>query len=101
VRRFLYRAAQELLFDVAKHAQVQAAKLRLQRVREQLWLTISDRGRGFDAASLKKADGYGLLSIRERTELLGGCMKIKSIPGRGSIFFVAVPDVGVGDGVSP
>jgi PAS domain S-box-containing protein len=101
VRRFLYRAAQELLFDVAKHAQVRAAKLRLQRVREQLWLTISDRGRGFDAASLDRADGYGLLSIQERTELLGGRMRIKSTPGRGSIFFIAVPDVGAGHDISP
>ncbi len=93
VRSFLYRAAQELLFDVAKHARVQEARLRLQRVRDQLWLTISDRGRGFDAGSLDKADGYGLVSIQERTELLGGRMKIKSTPGRGSIFFIAVPDV--------
>jgi PAS domain S-box-containing protein len=101
VRRFLCRAAQELLFDVAKHAQVRDAKLRLQRVRDQLWLTISDRGRGFDATSLDKADGYGLLSIRERTELLGGHMKIKSTRGRGSIFFLAIPDAGAGHDSPP
>jgi PAS domain S-box-containing protein len=101
VRNFLYRTAQELLFDVAKHAGVREAKLRLQRVRDQLWLTVSDKGCGFDLESLDKTAGYGLTSIRERVELLGGRLKIKSAPGRGSIFFVAVPDAGAGRDVSP
>ena len=91
-RSFLYRAAQEFLFNVVKHAHVQEAKLRLQRVRNELWLTISDKGRGFDVETLDKTAGYGLLSIQERAELLGGRMRIKSIPGRGSIFFVTIPD---------
>ncbi len=92
VRSLLYRTAQEILFNAAKHAQIREAKLRLQRVRDELWLTISDRGRGFDPASLAQTTGYGLLNIRERVELLGGRMTIKSAPGRGSIFFVTVPD---------
>ena len=46
VRSFLYRTAQEILFNTAKHAEVSEAKLRLQRVRDELWLTISDKGRG-------------------------------------------------------
>jgi PAS domain S-box-containing protein len=93
-RSFLYRAVQELLFNVVKHARVREAKLRLQRVRNELWLTVSDKGSGFDTESLDQTGGYGLMSIRERAELLGGRMKIKSIPGRGSIFFVAIPDSG-------
>jgi PAS domain S-box-containing protein len=94
VRSFLYRAAQEILFNAAKHAQVREARLRLQRVRQELWLTISDRGCGFDPASLAQTAGFGLLTIRERAELLGGRMTIKSAPGKGSIFFITVPDVG-------
>jgi PAS domain S-box-containing protein len=101
VRSFLYRAAQELLFDVAKHARVREARLRLQRVRDQLWLTISDKGCGFNLESLDKTAGYGLTSIRDRVEMLGGCMKIRSIPGRGSIFFLAIPDGGAGQDISP
>jgi len=96
VRSFLYRAAQELLFNIAKYAQVREAKLRLQRVRDQLWLTISDRGQGFDVASLAQTEGSGLMGIRDRAELLGGHLKIKSTPGRGSIFFLVVPDVTAG-----
>jgi len=95
VRSFLFRTAQELLFNAAKHAQVREAKLRLQRVREELWLTVSDRGRGFDPASLTQSAGFGLATIRERIELLGGRLTIKSAPGQGSIFFITVPDVAV------
>jgi PAS domain S-box-containing protein len=95
VRSFLYRTAQEILFNAAKHAHVQAAKLRLQRVRDELWLTISDRGRGFEPGSLAETTGFGLMTIRERAKLLGGRLVIKSAPGQGSIFFVAVPDVRV------
>jgi signal transduction histidine kinase len=97
VRSFLYRTAQEILFNAAKHAHVQEAKLRLQRVHDELWLTISDKGRGFDPASLAETAGFGLMTIRERARLLGGRMIIKSAPGKGSIFFVAVPDAGAAE----
>jgi PAS domain S-box-containing protein len=92
VRMFLYRAAQEILFNVIKHAEVSEAKLRLRRVRNQLRLTISDKGQGFDLRSLAHTAGFGLLSVRERAELLGGRMKIKSATGKGSTFLIAVPD---------
>jgi len=94
VRSFLYRTAREILFNTAKHAQVQEARLRLQRVRDELWLTIRDKGRGFDPTSLAQTAGFGLSTIRERAELLGGRMRIKSAPGKGSIFFITVPDIG-------
>ena len=93
VRSFLYRTAQEILFNTVKYAQVREATLRLQRVRDELWLTISDKGRGFDPASLAQTAGFGLSTIRERAELLGGRMKVKSAPGKGCILFIAVPDV--------
>lgn len=94
VRSFLCRIAQELLFNVVKHAKVREAKLRLQRVQNELWLVIMDKGRGFDVESLAQTTGFGLMNVRERVELLGGRMRIKSTPGRGSIFFIAVPDGG-------
>lgn len=94
VRSFLYRTAQEILFNIVKHAEVREARLRLQRVRNELWLTIIDRGRGFEPASLVEMTGFGLLTIRERARLIGGRMKIKSAPAKGSIFFITAPDLG-------
>jgi len=91
VRNLLYRAAHEILFNMVKHAHVGEARLRLQRVRNELWLTLMDKGCGFDPASLATAAGLGLPTIRERIELLGGRMKIKSVKNRGSTFFIVAP----------
>jgi PAS domain S-box-containing protein len=89
---FLYKATQELLFNVVKHAQVQEAGIRLRRRGQCLYLSVSDRGRGFDPRGLQDVTGFGLLNIRERVESLGGRMKIKSAPGQGSRFLIVVPD---------
>ncbi|RPJ36808.1 MAG: PAS domain S-box protein, partial [Planctomycetaceae bacterium] len=93
MKAFLYKAAHEMLFNIIKHAGVNRATLRLRRMRKHLWLTISDQGQGFDPKTLAKTSGFGLLTIRERVELLGGRMRIKSTKGRGSIFLIAVPDL--------
>jgi CheY-like chemotaxis protein len=92
VAALLYRTAQELLFNVVKHARVTEATIRFQQHGPCVCLSVSDRGRGFDPQGLREAAGYGLLSIRERIELLGGRVKIRSAPGKGSTIFVVVPN---------
>jgi len=89
---FLFRAAQELLFNVVKHARVTEAAIRVRRIGRYVCLCVSDHGRGFDPQQLKETAGFGLFSIRERVELLGGRMKIKSAEGRGSTLHIVVPD---------
>jgi PAS domain S-box-containing protein len=89
---FLFRAAQELLFNVVKHARVNEAALRVRRRGRRVYLGVADRGRGFDPQEFNETAGFGLLSIRERVELLGGRMKIKSSKGRGSTLCLVVPD---------
>lgn len=108
IKAILYRTAQELLFNAVKHAQVHEARVRVRPCGGYVVLVVSDRGRGFSPESLRETAGFGLLSIRERIELLGGRMKIRSVPGRGSTFFVAVPNeaeapdiVGVGPRAYP
>jgi PAS domain S-box-containing protein len=92
IKGFLYKAAQEFLFNVVKHARVNEARIRIRRFGRYLCLSVSDRGRGFDPQGLREAAGFGLLSIRERVELLGGRMKIRSAIDKGSTFSIAVPD---------
>jgi PAS domain S-box-containing protein len=89
---FLFRTAQEMLFNVVKHAQVKEAALRVRRIGRHVCLDVSDQGRGFDPQELKETSGFGLLSIRERVQLLGGRMNIRSAEGQGSRFRVVVPD---------
>jgi PAS domain S-box-containing protein len=93
VKTLLYRSAQEMLFNVVKHARVKEARLRVRRRGRYLCLSVSDRGRGFDPQEIGKTTGFGLLSIRERVALLGGRMKIRSAKGRGTTFRIIVSDV--------
>jgi PAS domain S-box-containing protein len=92
LKSFLYKAAQELLFNVVKHARVKEARLRLRRLGRYICLSVSDRGRGFDPQEVRQTAGFGLFSIVERVELLGGRMKIASVKGAGSVFRIVVPD---------
>ncbi len=92
LKALLYKAAQEMLFNVVKHAQVREARLRLRRRRGNICLAVSDKGRGFDPQGPDSTAGSGLPGIRERVNLLGGCLKVRSAKGRGSTFLVVVPD---------
>jgi len=92
LRVLLYKAAQELLFNVIKHGGVHEATLRLRHRRGHIRLSVSDEGQGFDPTEPGSALGFGLLSIRERLGLLGGRLKIRSAPGKGSTFVITVPD---------
>ncbi len=89
---FLFRAAQEMLFNVTRHAHVREAILRVRRIGRHVCLAVADQGPGFDPQALRETAGVGLFSIRERVELLGGRMQIKSAPGRGSRFRIVVLD---------
>ncbi|MCL5278437.1 MAG: PAS domain S-box protein [Planctomycetes bacterium] len=100
LRILLYKTAQEMLFNAIKHAGVQEAKLHLRRYGAHIGLWVSDRGRGFDPAAPDYTLGLGLRSIRERIELLGGRLKISSAPGKGSTFFVVLPNTEAGEIVS-
>ena len=91
---FLFRAAQELLFNVVKHAGVKSARLRLAEVGCNLVLTVVDNGQGFDPCMLdtsSQTTGFGLLSLKARASHIGGTFDIQSIPGKGCRFALTVP----------
>jgi signal transduction histidine kinase len=91
IKSFLYKSTQELLFNVSKHAQTKEAVIRLRRAGPDISLVVSDRGLGFDPREITAEGGSGLLTIRERAELLGGRMRIRSRKGEGSTFRIVVP----------
>jgi PAS domain S-box-containing protein len=95
-RIMLVQAVRELLFNVAKHAGVLRARVRLAVTADnRVQITVSDEGVGFKAAGILSiggvSSGIGLFSIRERLALAGGGMELESSPGRGSRFTVWVP----------
>jgi nitrate/nitrite-specific signal transduction histidine kinase len=95
IRRQLYRIAQEALNNVVKHAAARQAKLTVLRQGAEVVLRIADNGQGFDPAEAL-ADGtsrgnYGVISMRERAEALGGQLRIDSIIGEGTTITVMLP----------
>ena len=116
----LYRIAQEALQNIVKHAATRQATLELRQAGPQVWLRVSDSGRGFDPAapvpsapppscagasgdeasggkasgddaSGDSGTGYGLRSMAERAELVGGQLEVMSSPGRGTTVIARVP----------
>ncbi len=75
----LYRAAQEALTNVRKHAQAQRALVTLTYAADSVHLRVEDDGIG----SAEHAGGFGLVGLRERVQLLGGVLEISSAPGAG------------------
>jgi len=95
VETALYRIAQESLGNVARHSQATRALLALEVQSGYAVLAVSDNGAGFDPDDVildrEGRYGVGLLSIRERAELLGGTARITSAPGRGTQVHVVMP----------
>jgi signal transduction histidine kinase len=85
----LYRITQESLRNAVRHARARSARVRLGTEGEDAVLVVEDDGAGFDPASA--AGGVGLLSIRERAQLAGGRVEVRSRPGAGTTVTVRVP----------
>ncbi|MBD3292543.1 MAG: hypothetical protein GF393_06435 [Armatimonadia bacterium] len=94
IKTALYRVAQEAVANVLHHSGADHARVVIARDREEVVLTVSDAGDGFDVANFEhgEANGHiGLSSMRERCELLGGAFQITSKPGRGTRVQARVP----------
>jgi PAS domain S-box-containing protein len=87
----LFRILQEALQNAAKHSKVRRFEVRLGCSSDQLYLTVSDRGAGFDAKSAMNKAGLGLVSMRERVRLVSGTILIDSKPLGGTNIHVRVP----------
>ena len=91
IREILFRAAVEALNNVARHAGVSEASVELSLGADAAAITVSDPGRGFDVSAPRPPESFGLLSMRERVEALGGSMSVHSAPGAGTSVEVRLP----------
>jgi two-component system, NarL family, sensor histidine kinase DegS len=88
----VYRVMQEALQNVHKHAHASGVGIAWSRANDNWVLHVTDDGMGFDlvkAARHKKS--FGLLSMRERAELIGGSLQIQSTPGEGTAVTLLLP----------
>ncbi len=88
----LYRIAQEALRNVIAHAGARRADVRLVCRGDHAEITVTDDGKGFDAASSsKRGKGLGLVSITERAKLAGGAVTIETELDRGTRVHARIP----------
>jgi signal transduction histidine kinase len=95
-RSFLFQVAKELLLNVLHHAGVCEATVRLSRTdADEVELSVEDHGSGFRLqdgdGTVSSHPGFGLLSICELAELMGGRQVVESSPRRGTRVTVTVP----------
>ena len=87
----LFRVLQETLQNAVKHSGVRHFKVELRGTEGEIQLTVSDLGVGFDPQDAIHRRGLGLISMRERMQLVSGEISIKSQPGSGTTIHARVP----------
>lgn len=88
----LFRTLQEVLHNVVKYAETSRVEVRLVGTEKTISLIVSDQGRGFEVASMKASPrGLGLVSLKERAQLLNGTLTVTSQIGVGTRVQVDLP----------
>jgi PAS domain S-box-containing protein len=95
IRTACFRIAQEALANAARHAGASEVKLQLTLAGNDLELTVSDNGLGFDlerySSPEERKNHVGLVTMAERASLLGGTLDIDTAPGRGTRIRASLP----------
>lgn len=86
----LFRIAQEALSNTLRHSKASSMRIRLIRLDNNVHMTLQDSGIGFDLEA-KKQTSYGLLTMEERVNELGGQLQMISQPGEGTTIHLWVP----------
>jgi PAS domain S-box-containing protein len=87
----LFRVMQEALQNAVKYSGVQTFKVDLRGTPDSVELTVADTGRGFEEHDALSRQGLGLISMRERLQIVHGELKLQSKPGSGTTIYARVP----------
>jgi PAS domain S-box-containing protein len=85
----LFRIAQEALNNVAKHARAKWVQIELDHVNGHSVMTVTDNGIGIDGARRERT-GLGMVTMRERTQAVGGIFRVRRGPGGGTQIAVEI-----------
>ena len=94
VETTIYRAVQEAMTNVLKHAGATRVVVTLNRLKDSASVIIEDDGKGFDGEGAMESDSrarLGLLGMRERVAFAGGTLAIESSPGAGTSVLIRIP----------
>jgi len=87
----VFRIVQESLNNIAKHAAASQVTVTLDKTQDAVRLRVQDDGCGFFSDGARKPQSLGLMGLRERAQLLGGCVAISSARGKGTTVEVSIP----------
>jgi len=93
-RTVLFRVTQEALTNVTRHAHASRVKVILQKQPDRVCLKIVDDGKAFNVDNFLRHRGgkhLGLLGMKERLEMIGGCFHVESTPGLGTTICAQIP----------
>ena len=90
IEEALWRVTQEARSNVARHSQASSMQLHLGWTEQDVSLSVSDNGQGFEMTS-HEHEGFGLRSIRERIKQAGGTLLMQSTKGAGTRIVVHCP----------
>lgn len=90
VRHGLAQVVREATSNAVRHGKATAVVIRVHVAPGSLRVVVADDGKGFDVGAARTG-GFGLRSMRERVEKLGGTLAVRSEPGSGTEVEVAVP----------
>ncbi len=91
VKAALFRLVQECLNNVQKHAKARFVQVKLEFQQEHIFIVVKDDGVGFVVSDAKSGESFGILGMRERTQLLEGKMEISSAPKQGTRILFQIP----------
>lgn len=89
MKLMLFRIIQEQVNNIIRHAHADTILITLKTSTDQVSLSVTDNGIGFDPSSVKK--GLGFANISNRADLFGGTLKIESAPGKGCSIRILIP----------
>ena len=92
----LYRIVQQALTNIVNHADARSVRIVVSGCPGTVRAAIEDDGAGFDPAHVREG-ALGVVGMRERVLLLGGCFEIDSAPGAGTSVVVELPTCGAGE----
>lgn len=95
VETTLFRVTQETFNNIARHAHARNVDVRVHFKRSMVKMSVKDDGKGFDVdktiSSKSGLRGFGLLTMKERVELVNGSLNIQSRPGAGTEITIEIP----------
>ena len=87
----LFRIFQELLTNVARHANATRVAVQLTEGEETLGLKVEDNGRGIQEQEFESPRSLGFLGLRERALAFGGSIEVRGQAGKGTAVAVSIP----------